>query len=97
MTTYRIGQRVRVTWARTTYGKPFVGREGRINEIYALPFGDVLYGLDIDPITLVEVVEGRIVQGWAHPQLEPILPDGAQPSQYHTLVDLLTSLEGVPA
>jgi len=70
--------------------------EGRINEIMG-PARDgdtgeirLGYGLDISPI------EFHPRDGWltfAAEQLEPILPEGAQPSEFETLAELIDSLQ----
>lgn len=94
MSRFFVGQRVRVKFAHTPAGAPCVGREAVINDIIELKF--VGYGLDISPIEW----DGEMWRCWAADQLEPILPEGAAPSEFTTLADLLTSLEesaSVPA
>jgi hypothetical protein len=84
-----IGQRVRVTFAKFAAAHRFVGKE------------TVITG----PLDLRQNIDGSTWLGYsvdlsprfapAPEQLEPIIPDGAQPSEFTTLHDLLTSLEGV--
>lgn len=87
MSRFFVGQRVRVKWAHSPVGAPHVGREAVVTEIIELQF--VGYGLDISP---VEWADGRWLC-WVGDQLEPILPEGAAPSEFATLADLLTSLD----
>jgi hypothetical protein len=89
-----IGQRVRIL--RSSQG--LAGREARIYEIG--PTNSHTYGyletghfVEVDGVGRTGVAGIRL----AYPaqDLEPILPSGAQPSEFTTLHDLLTSLEGV--
>lgn len=92
MNRFFVGQRVR--HVRTVSGRVPVGAEGVIREI-----GTV--------ITWAGPADCRVLwRGYEHlfastatgfDQIEPILPEGAAPSEFTTLHDLLSSLEGVVA
>lgn len=90
MATFYVGQRVRLVWVRqSAWGAWAAGAEGRI-----------LSPQSCEPVAHDWVVELRDgTYGFAlTDQLEPILPEGAAPSEFTTLADLLTSLDAkVPA
>lgn len=67
MTTFRVGQRVRIKNAQTLAGHFFVGKEAVVTKIDDDDRG-TLYGLDISPIEEDE----NDIWGWTGDQLEPI-------------------------
>lgn len=92
MSAFYVGQRVRHRY--TISGIVPVGAEGRIEEI------------QVGRKTDVGTADCRVrwaclsdCRAWSRfDQLEPILPEGAVPSEFTTLADLLTSLNvEVPA
>jgi hypothetical protein len=84
-----IGQRVRVIAAAPVCSQ-YIGAETRI----VGDRGDV-WVLDLQPRSGFSAVV--CFKREASERLAPILPSGAQPSEFTTLHDLLTSLEGVAA
>lgn len=101
MSRFYVGQRVRIKWS--VAWPELAGQEGRI---VGLSDDDGIEGCsewDVAPDcwgTPDAPWEGVNGADWFAPnsrQLEPIQPEGAQPSEFKTLQDLLTSLEGVHA
>lgn len=101
MAKFFVGQRVRVKWVLTAKNASLVGAETHI--VTAIPLirwtdgyegsGYVLHckkeERKFDPSKNKILCEGI----WRESQLEPILPEGAAPSEFTTLADLLASLE----
>lgn len=73
MTTFRVGQRVRIKWAATELGRPYVGNAGVINSVREgvdanTGLNSTGYGLDISP----EFYDGESWRTWTSDQLEPL-------------------------
>jgi hypothetical protein len=93
MSRFFVGQKVRVSWARTEEYKWVVGREARITEIWEdFYVGRTGYGLDILPISLSKV--NGLLSAFADDQLEPIL-DNHQPCDAEFKESLDKLLEGL--
>ncbi len=97
MSSFFVGQRVRIVWVHLERNASMVGREGRIIEISDRDPKMTIHGLDISPIRTVVNDGMRTSYGYAADQLEPIIPDGAKPSEfsYQELMDRCR--EGVAA
>jgi hypothetical protein len=87
MSKFKVGQRVRVRYACNTHNKWAVGQEACVVEVFRM--SRTWYRLDIDDLSIWEA--------WTEDQLEPATYDGAAPSEFTTLRDLLNSLEAVHA
>lgn len=93
MSRFFVGQRVRVVHVTSYDRQDLLGIEGHIIEARKFYCGTVAFGLDVAPIT--PIIEGgqRYWLAWHPDQLEPILPEGAQPSEFETLAELIDSLQ----
>lgn len=98
MAKYKVGQRVRIIWVNLPDNKHLIGVESHITSVTEnVPWSDTsrYYGTDEPGYKLAVKIcnEGRGY--WTADQLEPILPDGASPSEY-SYEELLEQLkEGV--
>lgn len=91
-----IGQRVRVSWVGSTENSLFVGMSGRIVEKREFDGERTIYGLDICRIEKV-LDKGLVFHiGFFSEQLEPILPEGAQPCAF-SFTELMDNLGVVVA
>jgi hypothetical protein len=82
MTTFYVGQRVRIKRAETIEGSFYVGKEAVVTEFYPHFDGD-LYGLDICPMDS----DMDSVWGWTPDQLEP-LTDSYELVSWESMRDL---------
>lgn len=96
MSKFFVGQRV-----KKVRGRDAIGMTGTVSEIGGFGEYSVRVRMDGDAVGTkggrpALVPAGR--PGWCRAcDLEPIQPDGAQPSEFTTLHDLLDSLEGIAA
>lgn len=85
MSRFFLGQRVRIVSTDRPRGSSVVDCEGHVNELDCVDDegrgGQVGVTVDGDPDWCF----------WPH-ELEPILPEGAAPSEFRTLADLLKSI-----
>ena len=87
MSKFFVGQRVRVVFADAM--PETLGAEAVVTTtLFRAYDGEMVHGISIN---------GRDTYCARPSSLSPITPEGAQPSEYTTLHDLLTSLEGVAA
>ncbi|HEY5851961.1 MAG TPA: hypothetical protein VIT62_14500 [Lysobacter sp.] len=77
MSKFAVGQRVRVLFAHTPMGRPHVGCEAVVTEVWNHP-ERTGYGLDCAPIQW----DGEGFAAWLDEQLSPVIPEGHQPSEY---------------
>lgn len=82
MAKFFVGQMVKVISVRHQQNQHLVGVEGRVTDLVRNFVGPILYGLDTVPIRYEERPDGTHAFGLAAWQLEPILPEGAQPLGY---------------
>lgn len=73
MTTFRVGQRVRIKWAASELGRPYVGKAGVIITARKAWYAhkgqlSIGYGLDVSP----EFYDGKRWRSWTADQLEPL-------------------------
>jgi hypothetical protein len=98
MSRFFVGQRVRLARPLNPKNK---GWEGRVVYVGAVATGQEIGGFRMKPVRVCNCAVLWDQSGFTHPQctdqLEPIQPEGSQPSEFTTLHDLLTSLEGVAA
>lgn len=94
MARFFVGQRVRVAWVTNTEFSHEVGKEGIVEEIRE-GFFRTLYSLNNSPFVLI----GARTFGFMEDQLEPIIPEGMQPSEFsfHELMDNLKEKQDVPS
>lgn len=78
MAKFFIGQKVKVKYVHRTKNSYLVGREDFISEVNHNT-DEVLYGLKSSPIEYKYYGLLTTVWGFKEDQLEPILPEGAQP------------------
>lgn len=91
-----IGQMVRVSWVGSPENLFLVGMSGRITEKREFDGEETIYGLDISRIETV-LEKGQVFHiGFFSDQLEPILPEGAQPSEF-SFTELMDNLGVVVA
>lgn len=76
-----IGARVKVVAVKHAMNSHLVGLEGVIIDKKEAEFGPIIYSLDTHPIRYEYREDGIHGFGLAAWQLEPILPEGAQPSE----------------
>lgn len=92
MTTFRVGQRVRIVSIDLACNKHLLGREAVVTEV--CDFTDEIgYGLDILPMSYTPMG----VFGFAGSQLEPILGSKHEACDEEFKRDLDKLLEGLPA
>lgn len=91
-----VGQRVRVKWVESRENLFLVGMSGRVTEKREFDGEETIYGLDISRIEKV-LKKGQVFHiGFFSEQLEPILPEGAQPSEF-SFTELMDNLGVVVA
>jgi hypothetical protein len=95
MSTFRVGDKVRVSYAFLPENRIFVDREAIIIECRDFGYFGFGYGLDISPIKFNSETDGYAC--WNADQLEKILYEGSQPSEFKTVQELMDSLRGVAA
>lgn len=90
MAKYSVGQRVRIKWAHKPANQHLVNMESHIVEVreHMTWIGMTSEGAGYK-LAVVTPVGGW----WMQEQLEPIIPDGAKPSEFKDVNELLDSLQ----
>ena len=96
MAKFFVGQRVRVVADFGGHFPNLIGAEGVVMQVDDQDWTkwDAMYGLDIHPLYQIE--SGHWI-GFVDGELEPVLPDGAKPSEFSSYEELMESLAGVAA
>lgn len=90
MAKYQVGQRVRIKWVHKSENQPLVGTETHITSIeHDIKWRDGVTSEDAGYKLSIRSAPYGLYMG---EQLEPVIPDGAKPSEHADIADLLNSL-----